>query len=215
MSFIENSRRSPPKIENLPPYYTFEEYLPSEVNCEVSGNPTPVITWTRVNGQMSREVRVEGSRLIFEMPRKSDEGSYRCQAQNDEGYAEQYTSIYIQTTVIETPRPPREQVYIDPPSFTGETGVFVRLTCHATTAVVLRYEWTKDRYPIYRQQNLMINGNVLEIRDSTPRDSGIYTCIGIDQRGRNNFTSDARVEIEESRDSAGGGGAIPPYYPGA
>ncbi|KAI8120669.1 Basement membrane-specific heparan sulfate proteoglycan core protein [Lucilia cuprina] len=192
ITITESSRRTPAKIDNLSPYFTFEEYVPCEVNCES-------VIWTRVDGQMSSEARVDGSRLIFEMPRKSDEGSYRCQANNGVGYEEKYTQIRIRpSTPVSTPAP-RELVYIEPPSFSGESGQYVRLTCQPTTPVILKYEWTKDGYPLYRQHNLIINGNMLEIRETTPRDSGVYTCIGIDNRGRRNYTSDAQVHIEETR----------------
>ncbi|KAM7349812.1 terribly reduced optic lobes isoform 24-T24 [Cochliomyia hominivorax] len=204
ITITESSRRAPAKIDNLQPYFTFEEYEPSEVNCEVSGNPTPNVIWTRVDGQMSSEARVEGSRLIFEMPRKSDEGSYRCQADNGVGYEEKYTQIRIRPAIPAPTPAPRELVYIDPPSFSGASGERVLLTCQPTTAVILKYEWTKDGYPLYRQQNLIINGNNLEIRNASPHDSGLYTCIGIDQRNQRNYTSDAQVYIEDTR----------PVYPG-
>ncbi|XP_037811627.1 basement membrane-specific heparan sulfate proteoglycan core protein-like isoform X4 [Lucilia sericata] len=199
ITITESSRRTPAKIDNLPSYFTFEEYVPSEVNCEVSGNPAPSVIWTRVDGQMSSEARVDGSRLIFEMPRKSDEGSYRCQANNGVGYEEKYTQIRIRPSTPQPTPAPRELVYIEPPSFSGESGQYVRLTCQPTTPVILKYEWTKDGYPLYRQHNLIINGNMLEIRETTPRDSGVYTCIGIDHRGQRNYTSDAQVHIEETR----------------
>lgn len=199
-SSSESSRRSAPRIENLPAYHTFTEYTPNEINCEVSGNPTPDVTWTRVNGQVSNEVRVEGSRLIFERPRKSDEGRYRCQAYNGEGPpVEQYTHVYIDVAPATPPPPMREEVFIEPPSYSGEAGQSVRLTCNPISNIILKYEWTKDGYPIYRQHNLIINNNMLEIREASPRDSGTYTCIGIDIRGRHNYTSDAVVIIEDIR----------------
>ncbi|XP_075155739.1 terribly reduced optic lobes isoform X4 [Haematobia irritans] len=210
ITITESARRSPPRIENLPSYHTFPEFTPSEINCNAVGNPTPVVTWTRVNGQVSSEVRVEGGRLIFERPRKSDEGSYRCRAENGEGSpAEQYTQVYVETSSVQPPPPPRELVYIEPPSFSGESGELVRLTCNPISNIVLKYEWTKDGYPIYRQHNLIISGNTLEIHESSPRDSGTYTCIGIDIRGRRNYTSDAHVIIED-----GGRQPIVPPRPG-
>lgn len=202
----------------MPPYYTFEEYQPNEINCEVSGNPTPVVTWTRVDGHVSNEARTEGTRLIFEMPRRSDQGNYRCEASNGVGSSvEKYTQVYVRPgTPSPPPPPPREFVYIEPPSFTGEPGEHVRLTCQPTTSLVLHYEWTKDGYPIYRQHNLIINGNMLEIRESSTRDSGIYQCIAMDQSGRRNYTTDAEVIIEENRGGGGGGGGgyIPQPQPG-
>uniref|UniRef100_T1PLQ8 Basement membrane-specific heparan sulfate proteoglycan core protein n=1 Tax=Musca domestica TaxID=7370 RepID=T1PLQ8_MUSDO len=202
ITITESSRRSPAKIDSLAPYHTFTEYVPNEIVCDVSGNPTPTVTWIRVDNQMSTEVTVEGNRLIFDRPRKSDEGRYRCQASNGEGYAdEKYTEVYVETAVAPSTPAPRETVYIEPPYYAGEAGQTVRLTCHSISNINLKYEWTKDGYPIYRQHNIILLDNTLEIRDSSPRDSGTYTCVGIDMRGRRNYTSDARVNVEESRDS--------------
>uniref|UniRef100_A0A1A9VWV6 Basement membrane-specific heparan sulfate proteoglycan core protein n=1 Tax=Glossina austeni TaxID=7395 RepID=A0A1A9VWV6_GLOAU len=213
ITITESARRTPAKIENLPPYATFDEYQPNQIDCEVSGNPMPTVIWTRVDGQMSREAHTEESRLIFESPRKSDEGSYRCQANNGVGYEEKYTTLRVRPTRPSPPTPPREVVYIEPPSFNGEPGSYVRLTCQPTTSVVLVYEWNKDGYPIYRTHNLIINANTLEIRESTQRDTGVYTCVGIDYRGRRNYTSDARVIIEEPRPPYDGDGSVGPVEP--
>ncbi|XP_061400156.1 basement membrane-specific heparan sulfate proteoglycan core protein-like [Musca vetustissima] len=198
ITITETSRRSPARIDNLAPYHTFTEFVPAEIACEVSGNPQPVVTWIRVNDQMSTEVHVEGNRLIFERPRKSDEGRYRCQANNGEGYPdEKYTEVYVETVMPSSTPAPREMVYIEPPQYTGEAGQPIRLTCHSISNINLKYEWTKDGYAIYRQHNVIMLGNTLEIRDATPRDSGTYTCVGIDMRGRRNYTSDARVFVDE------------------
>ncbi|XP_073829721.1 terribly reduced optic lobes isoform X13 [Musca autumnalis] len=197
ITITETSRRFPARIDNLAPYHNFVEYQPNEIVCEVSGNPTPVVTWIRVNDQMSTEVHVEGNRLIFERPRKSDEGRYRCQAHNGEGYpAEQYTEVYVDTLTPSSTPPTRETVYIDPPQHHGAAGEVIRLTCQSISNINLKYEWNKDGYPIYRQYNIILLGNTLEIRDSSPRDSGVYTCVGIDVRGRRNYTADARVIVD-------------------
>ncbi|XP_053952208.1 basement membrane-specific heparan sulfate proteoglycan core protein isoform X5 [Anastrepha ludens] len=204
ITITEDSQRTPSQIINLPQVISFEEYQPNEIYCEVNGHPTPTVTWTRVDGQMSLEAHTDGSRLIFDAPRKSDEGRYRCQATNEIGIDEKYTQVYVHIAPPQPPPPPRELVYIDPPSYTGETGDIVRLTCQPTTSILLVYEWNKDGYPVYRQRNVIISGNTIEIRESTPRDSGLYTCIGIDQRGRRNYTNDAQVVIEDSSYSVPG-----------
>ncbi|XP_018799859.1 PREDICTED: basement membrane-specific heparan sulfate proteoglycan core protein isoform X8 [Bactrocera latifrons] len=214
ITITEQSQRTPSQIVNLPQVVTFEEYQRNEIYCEVSGHPTPTVTWTRVEGQMSLEARTEDTRLIFEAPRKSDEGRYRCRASNENGIDEKYTQVYVRVAPPVAPPPPRELIYIDPPSYTGESGQPVRLTCQPTTSISLIYEWNKDGYPLYRQRNVIINGNTIEIRDSSPRDSGLYTCIGIDLRGRRNYTNDAQVLIEDSGYPAPRPGPYPGPLPG-
>ncbi|XP_067635534.1 basement membrane-specific heparan sulfate proteoglycan core protein isoform X4 [Eurosta solidaginis] len=213
ITITEDSQRTPSEIINLPQVVTFEEYQPNEIHCVASGYPIPTVTWTRVDGQMSREAHTDGSRLIFDAPRKSDEGRYRCQASNEIGIDEKYTQVYVRIAPPQPPPPPRELVYIEPPSYTGQSGENVRLTCQPTTSIMLVYEWNKDGYPLYRQRNIIISGNTIEIRESTPRDSGVYTCIGIDQRGRRNYTNDAQVVIEDSSYPMPGPGQQPGNIP--
>lgn len=77
---------------------TFEEYQQSEINCEVEGNPAPTVTWTLVDGQREAHTRTYGSRLIFDSPRKTDEGRYRCQAVNSLSRDEKYVQVYVQSS---------------------------------------------------------------------------------------------------------------------
>ncbi|XP_037931811.1 basement membrane-specific heparan sulfate proteoglycan core protein [Teleopsis dalmanni] len=197
ITITESSQRTPARIVELPSQVTFEEYQPNEINCEVTGNPTPSVSWTRVDGQMSRDAHTDGTRLIFDAPRTSDSGHYRCQANNDIGTDERYTVVNVEESPLQPQPPIREFIYIEPPSWSGEPGQTIRLTCQPTTPITLVYQWNKDGYPIYRQQNVVLSGNQLEIREASPRDSGVYTCIGIDQRGHRNYTSEARVAVEQ------------------
>lgn len=203
--FIQSSdttQRTPAQITNLPPHITFEEYVPSEINCIVAGNPTPVVTWTRTDGQISRDSRIEGTRLIFDVPRPSDEGSYRCEAKNEIGSDEKYVQVYVRTSSPHPqPQPIPDLIYIEPPSWSGPPGEDVHLKCEHFNTKTLIFEWKKDGYPIYNTHNLIINSNQLEIRESTTRDSGVYTCTAIDQRAHRNYTSDAYVTIEDSEDN--------------
>jgi len=154
------------------------------------------VTWTRVDGQVDGHTRTDGGRLIFESPRKSDEGRYRCAAQNQFNTDEKYVQIYVRGNA---PPPARERLYIQPEEYNGNSGDTVRFTCHTTSGAMLKYDWLHDGYPLRQQQqrNVIIIGDTLEIHDATARDSGIYTCVGIDTRSHRNYTEVARVYIEQ------------------
>nr|XP_043066119.1 basement membrane-specific heparan sulfate proteoglycan core protein isoform X9 [Drosophila bipectinata] len=196
-----HDQRSPAQVVSLPQTVTFEEYQTNQIICEVEGNPTPTITWTRVDGQADAySTRTQGNRLIFDSPRKSDEGRYRCQADNELSRDEKYVHVYVQSNAPHPPPAP-DRLYITPEEFNGVAGETIRLTCSSTSDARLRYDWNHDGYPLSSSgaRNVIVNDNYLEVRDATARDSGIYTCLAYDPRTRRNFTVDARVNIE-SRD---------------
>ncbi|KPU74137.1 uncharacterized protein Dana_GF21948, isoform F [Drosophila ananassae] len=193
-----HAQRSPATIVSLPQTVTFEEYQPNQIVCEVEGNPTPTITWTQVDGQADAySTRTQGNRLIFDAPRKSDEGRYRCQAVNELNRDEKYVHVYVQSNAPHPPPAP-DRLYITPEEFNGVTGDPIRLTCSSTSDARLRYDWNHDGYPISSSgsRNVIINENYLEVREATVRDSGVYTCLAYDPRTRRNFTVDARVYVE-------------------
>ncbi|KAH8387838.1 hypothetical protein KR093_009841, partial [Drosophila rubida] len=210
ITVTKQSQRAPARIIDLPSTVTIDEYQPYEIDCQVDGNPAPSVTWTRVDGQADGHIRTDGGRLIFESPRKSDEGQYRCTAQNQYDSDEKYVQIYVRGNAP-VPPPARERVYIQPEDYNGESGDTVRFTCQSTSGAVLRYEWLHDNYPINTQQqrNIYISGDTLEIRDASARDSGIYTCVGIDLRSQRNYTEDARVYIEQRQLPPSGTGTPP------
>ncbi|MEE6507309.1 hypothetical protein FKM82_019511 [Ascaphus truei] len=54
------------------------------MKCLCEGNPEPEFKWSRVNGSLPEEVKVEGNTLIFQSPLSvEDAGVYICQATND------------------------------------------------------------------------------------------------------------------------------------
>lgn len=154
--------------------------------------------WTRVDGQADGYTTTDGTRLIFNPPRKSDEGRYRCVAQNELASDERYVQVYVRTSAP-VPTPQRVHVYIQPKEYNGQSGDDVIFTCQSTHDGSLRYEWLFNGYPInvHQLRNVYARNELLEIRDATDRNSGTFTCIGIDLRTHRNYTEDAQVYIEQ------------------
>ncbi|XP_050742444.1 basement membrane-specific heparan sulfate proteoglycan core protein isoform X17 [Drosophila biarmipes] len=190
-------QRSAAEIVDLPSEVTFQEYVRNEIVCEVRGNPPPTVTWTRVDGIEAQSTRTYGNRLVFDSPRKSDEGRYRCQAANDQNQDEKYVIVYVESNPPQPP-PPQDRLYITPEMYNGLAGESFQLQCQFTSAASLRYDWSHDGRSLSSSpaRNVQVRGNVLEIRDSTVRDSGVYTCVAFDLRTRRNFTESAHVYIE-------------------
>ncbi|XP_039497795.1 basement membrane-specific heparan sulfate proteoglycan core protein isoform X32 [Drosophila santomea] len=198
ITITKKDQLSPAEIVNLPSQVTFEEYVTNEIVCEVLGNPPPRVTWARVDGHAdAQSTRTYDNRLIFDSPRKSDEGRYRCQAENEQNRDEKYVVVYVQSNPPQPP-PQQDRLYITPEEINGLAGESFQLNCQFTSVASLRYDWSHDGRSLSSSpaRNVQIRGNVLEVRDASERDSGVYTCVAYDVRSRRNFTESARVNIE-------------------
>jgi hypothetical protein len=105
--------------------------------------------------------------------RQSDEGTYRCFAQNDVGDVDQSVQVYISRQ----PSPPRfpeiEEVSISPDQHSGEPGENIVLRCNSQPRG--RVTWTKSG-AVELPRNVFVSGEELTIRYSTADDSGRYIC---------------------------------------
>ncbi|XP_039152495.1 basement membrane-specific heparan sulfate proteoglycan core protein isoform X13 [Drosophila simulans] len=194
----EKDQLSPAEIVNLPSHVTFEEYVSNEIICEVLGNPAPRVTWARVDGHAdAQSTRTYDNRLIFDSPRKSDEGRYRCQAENEQNRDEKYVIVYVQSNPPQPP-PQQDRLYITPEEINGLAGETFQLNCQFTSVASLRYDWSHNGRSLSSSpaRNVQIRGNTLEVREASESDSGIYTCVAYDVRTRRNFTESARVNID-------------------
>ena len=77
-----------PYITTFPVEYLEVELLdPAMFNCDADGFPVPVLSWTKVAGQMSGTVASTTGNLTFPSVAAEDNGTYVCQAtaQTQEG----------------------------------------------------------------------------------------------------------------------------------
>lgn len=153
------------------------EYSNVEIRCTASGNPRPRVQWERIDGsQISSDVLIREGYLRFNSLRKSDEGTYRCSAQNDAGDGDQVIQIYVQEQRLTPTRPPtpsREIVTVSPVRFDGEPGEDVTLRCQSNPRG--RVTWSKAG-SVELPRNAEVAEDELIIRYPTADDSGRYTC---------------------------------------
>ncbi|XP_065070780.1 uncharacterized protein LOC135695580 [Rhopilema esculentum] len=77
----------------------FSRYVgtPAEIDCNVTGIPTPTITWTKRFGQMlgQQSLSADGTRLTLRIgrPTTKDSGEYICEARNSVGVTEKSIAV--------------------------------------------------------------------------------------------------------------------------
>ncbi|PFX20258.1 Contactin-4 [Stylophora pistillata] len=154
-------------IIQKPSSVIFEEGLKVSLVYEATGKPTPIITWRKAVGHMSKErSRVLNGRLEIINVAKTDGGDYICSAKN----VLNEDSIHTQVTVFEQLKfallPPLKRLAI--------TSENVLLTCEAQGAREVVGQRTGQGLPSGRV--VYSNGSLL-LKNVSPTDAGSYTCI--------------------------------------
>ena len=62
----------------------------------MSGNPEPLIRWTKTDGRLPASVHVEGGTLRITKANLEDSGTFRCSAQNPIGFVHADIQIFVQ-----------------------------------------------------------------------------------------------------------------------
>lgn len=167
---VETRFQHEPEVTVTPAIINQEENSVADLRCSASGSPEPHIRWIRLDGEMSSDVIIRGGYLRFNSLRKSDEGSYRCHAQNNVGEADQTVQIYIRRGA---PVVVSEEVTVSPNHHNGEPGEEVVLRCSSNPRG--RVIWSKIG-AVELPRNVFASDEELTIRYSTVDDSGRYIC---------------------------------------
>lgn len=117
---------------------------------------------------MPSDVQIYDGVLRFNSLRKSDEGTYRCYAENTAGHDDQILNVYVNSR-----QPSQESVYITPEYYNGLPGDEVKLQCVSQPRA--RVTWSKLGAPEL-PRNVFVRGDEIIIQYSTADDSGRYQC---------------------------------------
>lgn len=154
------------------------------LECQVAGDPPPTTTWSRGEGAevpWHRARLLEGRGLLIENIHPSDEGSWRCRAENRAGYAEGRVQLQVVAAPVLTVSPA--------PLLEVEEGGEVRLACLATGRPAPTLVWAKEGVtsvllPGMSIDNVQVTaGGSLLIRNPDDRNSGVYTCSAVNRVG--------------------------------
>merc|ERR1719431_173719 len=134
--------------------------------CIFGGEPTPKITWKRVDGQEIDESRFvtrnSGKTLVAKNTTLEDAGEYKCVADNGVGVVqERFFSVNVMMA------PTKENEF---ESFTADPGATVSFDCTAVSSEDIEYQWYFNGHP------LGVEEPVLTLRDVRISNTGNYAC---------------------------------------
>ncbi|XP_035901261.1 Down syndrome cell adhesion molecule-like protein Dscam2 isoform X44 [Anopheles stephensi] len=168
------------------------------VTCPVAGYPIESIVWERDNRQLpinrKQKVFPNGTLIIENVERNSDQATYTCVAKNSEGYTARGT---LEVQVMVSPQ-------IVPFVF-GEDAVFAMDMVSATCTVnkgdlPIDIVWLLNGHKIYSNDGILISRpsprlSTLSIESVRDRHSGNYSCIAMNHAGSMEHVTQLLVNV--------------------
>ncbi|CAI2304070.1 unnamed protein product [Caenorhabditis sp. 36 PRJEB53466] len=198
------------------------------LKCAVTGDPFPEIKWYR-NGQLVRngprtilETSPDGTCLLtVKESTMSDEGIYRCEAENAHGKAKTQATAHVQMALGKTEKPKVDEG--KPPKFileltdmTVSIGSVIDLECKVTGIPNPSVKWSKDGGPLIEDSRFEWSNEEsrgvyqLRIKKATVHDEGTYRCVATNENG--SATTKSFVRIDDGLGSGAVSASQPPRF---
>ncbi|KAK2193775.1 hypothetical protein NP493_5g02050 [Ridgeia piscesae] len=143
-----------------------------EINCEVTGEPDPVVKWIRLNSDLPPSAQIQGNLLIIPSIRVQDGGIYRCVAHNLIGTVFAQVSIRVRAAPV---------IPVSHQNQAASVGSRVILTCEAHGSPKPIVTWSKKNGELPRNHETQ-NG-ILTIPFLKVEDAGEYVCSASNEFG--------------------------------
>uniref|UniRef100_A0A8C1GCZ4 Hemicentin-1 n=1 Tax=Cyprinus carpio TaxID=7962 RepID=A0A8C1GCZ4_CYPCA len=153
-----------------------------ELECYVTGTPTPTITWLKdgvaVRQGEGVQIMSNGRRLVISRAQVSDTALFHCVATNEAGEQEREfkVSVHVPPT-IHSMGPAERSVVLH---------TSVSLQCVVSGIPPPSITWLKDGRPVDTTQEILkleSAGRILHIKKARLEDAGKYTCVATNAAG--------------------------------
>ncbi|XP_054272557.1 hemicentin-1-like [Macrosteles quadrilineatus] len=175
------SIQQPPAVRVTPAHHQYTVGSSVHLHCQVlAGIPYPSVTWTKdnipVQGDDEPNDNIQWTLRLRNL-QKEDEGTYLCEAKNSVGSAQGSAEL----TLLEPP-----EVRAETGSQLVKLGDSVSLRCSASGAPTPQITWYRDQTLLTDDSHpkiQILNNGGLEIYNTSPEDSGRYTCVARNKVG--------------------------------
>ncbi|XP_077596393.1 neural cell adhesion molecule 1a isoform X6 [Stigmatopora nigra] len=172
-------------FKNVPSPQEFNEGDDADIICDVVGSPMPFIIWKHkgVRIQANKDVRyniIENGHLLIRGIKKTDEGSYNCEARVMETGEINFKMINVVVNVFPTIRARQTEV-----NATADMGFSSLLACDADGFPEPAVTWVHNNIILESGDKYTLNedGSELVIKGVVKVDEGDYTCLAKNKAG--------------------------------
>ena len=155
------------KITHKPSSAILEEGQNVTLDCGATGQPSPIITWSKTIGELPEKRHVidkKGNLTVFKT-RNSDSGTYVCKAEN----LLRSDSVHAQLMVV----PLLKFTSVPPKNITWALGVKIHLLCSAIGVNVVTWQRVGEQLPA---GHVIYSNGTLELQKVSHKDGGLYMC---------------------------------------
>ena len=164
-----------------------EEEQNVTIDCTVTGQPQPSITWSKPSGGLPKDrTEVNSGNLTINKVEKKDRGTYICKAENILGSTTALAQLMVFSRLRFKVRPPKE--------VTPGIGLTVRLPCVAESDLRTTITWTKAGKSSLPVDSNVLQNKTLVLQNIKKSREGYYTCRAINAL----TTVEAEVKINSS-----------------
>ncbi|CAH0555681.1 unnamed protein product [Brassicogethes aeneus] len=168
------------------------------VHCPFAGHPVETVVWERdnrllpINGK--QKVFPNGTLMIENVERTSDQATYVCVAKNSQGYSAR-GSLEVQVMVLPKLQP---FAFGDEPAFVGDSAT---VQCSITSGdLPVIFSWMLDGSPVRETDGISSSAfgkktSVLSIDTLSGIHAGNYTCLAANKAGISSFTTELVVKV--------------------
>jgi len=159
---------SAPSLLQGPGDTTVNESHTAILKCTADGNPSPKVTWTRLNSSLpvGRHVVDSSRTLIVKDVRPGDDGVYSCRAKNLLGHVNASAKLTVQFA---------PKLLLSTNRLMAEEKQNISIACTATGQPLPSITWSKSVGNMPEDRTEVINGN-LTIHGVAKNDGGTYIC---------------------------------------
>ncbi|XP_074036525.1 Down syndrome cell adhesion molecule 1 isoform X49 [Leptinotarsa decemlineata] len=168
------------------------------VHCPFAGHPVEAVVWER-DGRLlpinrKQKVFPNGTLIIENVERTSDQATYDCVAKNSQGYSAR-GSLEVQVMVLPRITP---FYFEDNPVHSGQ---YVQVSCSVTEGdLPITLEWQLNGTHLTDLTDVSVTPvgrrtSSLEIESVSYRHAGPYTCKAKNKAGETAFTAELQVNV--------------------
>ncbi|CAH0555679.1 unnamed protein product [Brassicogethes aeneus] len=168
------------------------------VHCPFAGHPVETVVWERdnrllpINGK--QKVFPNGTLMIENVERTSDQATYVCVAKNSQGYSAR-GSLEVQVMVL--PKITPFFFEINP----AQSGESIQVTCSISAGdLPVKFIWqlngkNLEDFPEISITSVGKRTSILEIESVSYQHAANYTCKALNKAGESSFSTELQVNV--------------------